>query len=304
MFIGVFRTTKLALQNFWRNLWLSIITIFILFLTLFSISIIAGLNLAADQAIKAVKDKVDVDIFFNTETPESEVLAAQVYLQGLENVKTVQYTSPEQALENFKAAHLDDENIQQSLAELKDNPLPASLTIKAQNLNDYENVLKSFEESEYNQYVQDKNFTNHKAIIDKLSLITKRIYQIGITVSLIFVIFSLIMVFNTVRIAIYSHREELSIMRLVGATDWFIRAPFVLEAVLYALISSISTMLLLYPLVLGATPYINHLFEGYDFDLLYYFHIYVWQIFALQLFTSLILSIVSSMIAIGRYLKS
>lgn len=292
------------MQNFWRNLWLSIITIFILFLTLFSISIIAGLNLAADQAIKAVKDKVDVDIFFNKETPESEVLAAQVYLQGLENVKTVQYTSPETALDNFKANHLDDENIQQSLEELADNPLPASLTVKAENLNDYESILKNFEESEYNQYVQERNFTDHKSIIDKLSLITKRIYQIGITVSLIFIVFSLIMVFNTVRIAIYSHREELGIMRLVGATDWFIRAPFILEAILYALIASIGTMLLLYPLVLGATPYINHLFEGYDFDLLYYFHIYWWQIFALQLFISLILSIVSSMVAIGKYLKS
>lgn len=304
MLLGVYRTTKLALQNFWRNLWLSIITIFILFLTLFSISIIAGLNLAADQAIKAVKDKVDVDIFFNKETPESEVLAAQLYLQGLENVKTVQYTSPEAALDTFKANHLDDENIQQSLEELADNPLPASLTVKAQNLNDYESILKSFEESEYNQYVQERNFTDHKSIIDKLSLITKRIYQIGITVSLIFIVFSLIMVFNTVRIAIYSHREELGIMRLVGATDWFIRAPFILEAILYALIASIGTMLLLYPLVLGATPYINHLFEGYDFDLLYYFHIYWWQIFVLQLFISLILSIVSSMVAIGKYLKS
>lgn len=283
---------------------MSIITIFILFLTLFSISIIAGLNLAADQAIKAVKDKVDVDIFFNKETSESDVLAAQTFLQDLENVKTVQYTSPEQALENFKNSHLDDENIQQSLEELEDNPLPSSLTVKADNLNDYDGILKSFEESEFNQYVQDKNFVDHKVIIDKLSLITKRIYQIGITVSIIFIVFSLIMVFNTVRIAIYSHREELSIMRLVGATDWFIRAPFILEAILYALIASIGTMLLLYPLVLGATPYINHLFEGYDFDLLYYFHIYWWQIFALQLFISLILSIVSSMIAISKYLKS
>lgn len=303
MLLNTYRTSRLAFQNFWRNLWLSVITIFILILTLFSISIIASLNLVADQAIKAVKEKVDVDIFFEAQTAESEILSAQVFLEGLGETKTVAYTSQEMALEDFTARHADSDTIQASLEELEDNPLPASLTVTANELEDYENIISQFEASEFNEYASEKNFSDHKAVIDNLSSITKRIYQIGIVVSCVFIFFSVIMMFNTIRIAIYSHREELSIMRLVGATNWFVRAPFFLESILYALIASITTMLVLYPLVIITSPYINHLFEGYDFNMLQYFQQYIWSVFAMQLFVSLILSITSSMLAIGRYLK-
>lgn len=303
MLVWTYRTSKIALKNFWRNLWLSVISIFILILTLFSISLILSLNLAAKQAIEAVKQKIDVDIYFNPEIAESEILSAQVYLENLAEVEEVKYISKDMALEEFKAKHSQDAAIQASLEDLQDNPLPASLVVKAKNLEDYERILSQFESSEFNKFVQNKNFTDHKLVIDKLSSITRKIYMIGIIVSLIFIIFSVIMVYNTIRIAIYSHREELNIMRLVGATNWFIRAPFFLEAILYALISSIVTIFLLYPLVYVASPYINHLFEGYDFNAIYYFQHYLWQIFALQLFVSLILSAGSSMVAIGRYLK-
>jgi len=302
--VWLYRTSKLAIQNFWRNLWLSVITLFILILTLFSISMIASLNLAAGQAIQAVKDKVDVDIFFNPQIAESEILRAQVFLEDLPQVKEVTYISQDMALENFKVEHENDVTIQESLTNLSENPLPASLVIRANNLEDYEAILTQFENSEFNKYVQDKNYSNHKLIIDKLSLITKRIYNVGIIVSLIFIFFSIVMVYNTIRVTIYSHREELNIMRLVGATNWFIRAPFLLEGVLYALIASITAMLLIYPIVLLASPYINNLFAGYNFDMLYYFYQYIWQIFTLQLLLSLLLSSGSSMVAIGRYLKS
>lgn len=304
MLVGFYRTSKLAVKNFWRNLWLSLITVFILILTLFFISLIFSLNLAADQAIKAVKEKVDVDIFFNSDISENEILRAQVYLKELPQVKEVTYVSQDAALENFKATHLNDETIQQSLEDLKDNPLPASLIIKANNLEDYDTILSQFQNSEFSKYAQKMNFTDHKLIIDKLSFITQRVYTGGIIVSIIFIFFSVIMVFNTIRITIYSHREELIIMKLVGATNWFIRAPFLLEGIFYALIASICSMLLLYPLIVIVAPYINHLFTGYDFDAVYYFQQYLWQIFIAQLLFSLILSAGSSMVAIGRHLKS
>jgi cell division transport system permease protein len=261
------------------------------------------MNLAASEGIKAVKDKINVDIYFNPEIAESEILSAQVFLENIPEVKEVKYVSKEKAMEDFKADHADDQTIQESLTDLTDNPLPASLVVKADNLEDYQNIITQFESSEFNKYAQNKNFSDHKYIIDRLSSVTKKIYMIGLVVSIIFIIFSIVMVFNTIRIAIYSHREELSIMRLVGATNWFIRAPFFLEAILYALVASIISMTLLYPLVMMVSPFINHLFEGYDFDAIYYFQHYLWEIFALQLFTSLILSAGSSMLAIGRYLK-
>lgn len=304
MIIWIGRTLKLALKNFWRNLWLSLITIFILILTLSSISIIASLNLIADQAIRAVKDKVDIDIFFDPQTAESNVLAAQVYLQELPDVAQVIYTSSNSALEQFKLEHVNDIQIQDSLNDLKNNPLPASLTIKANDLNKYDQIISEFEKSEYNKFATDKNFSDHKIVINKLSDITRRIYQFGIGVSLVFIFFSVIMVFNTIRIAIYTHKEELNIMRLVGATNFFIRTPFLMESILYALIASLITMAMFYPIIYLLSPYINHLFSGYDFDILKYFQKYLAQIFIMQMLISLTLAITSSMLAIGKYLKN
>ncbi|MFH0818713.1 MAG: permease-like cell division protein FtsX [Patescibacteria group bacterium] len=303
MFLAIFRAIKFALKNFWRNLWLSVITIFILFLTLFSISLIVSLNLVADQAIKAVKNKVDIDIFFNPETTEENILAAQSLIEEMPEVKNVVYISQALALENFKKDHTEDETIQQSLAELDENPLPASLVVKANDLNDYDAIISNFENSEYNKFTQSKNFSDHKIIINKLNSITKRLYQAGIGVSVVFVFFSIIMVFNTIRIAIYSHREELNIMKLVGATNWFIRGPFLLESVLYGIIGSVLTLGIFYPMIVMIAPYVNHFFLGYDFNILTYFQHYIWYIFIMQLALSLIVSILSSMIAIGKYLK-
>lgn len=303
MFLSVYRTSKFAVTNFRRNLWLSVVTIFILVLTLFTISLLAGVNLTAAQAINAIKEKIDVDIFFNVSTAEDKILEAQIYLKNLDEVKEVKFVSQDMALEQFKAKHEDDADIQISLEELDKNPLPASLVITAQNLDDYETIINKFEESPYNEYAQSKDFVNHQVVIERLNSLILRVYQFGLALTAIFIVISIIVVFNTVRLTIYSHRDELGIMKLVGATNWFIRAPFLLEGILYALIASILTMLIFYPLLVAVAPYVNTFFAGYNFDLLNFAFQYFWHIFALQLFISLILSLTSTSIAISRHLN-
>lgn len=303
MLVNLFRTSKFAAQNFRRNLWLSAITIFILVLTLFTISLVFTINLVADQAMNSVKDKIDIDIFFAPSTSESEIIEAQVFLQQMPEVDQVTYVSKEDALERFRSSHLEDPNIQESLAELEENPLPASLVVTAHELDDYRFILSNFEASQFNEFVQDKSFTDYQMVIDKLSNIIRRVYQIGFVLSIFFVIISVFVVFNTIRMATYAQREELGIMKLVGATNAFIRAPFFMEAMFYALISAVITILLFYPTVLLASPYINSFFEGYDFDFMFYFNQYVLHVFFLELAVALFLTTVSSMIAITRYLK-
>ncbi len=303
MLISIYRTSQFALQNFRRNLWLSIVTIFILFLTLFTISLVSGVNLMTSKAIDAVKEKVDIDIFFEPTTSEDKILEAQTFLKGLDEVKDAKYMSQEMALEQFKTTHADDLEIQASLEELDDNPLPASLIITAQELDDYQAIIDKFEASPYNSLAQSKDFVNHQDVIDRLNLVIKRVYQVGITISAIFIFISIIVVFNTVRLAIFSHREEIGIMKLVGATNWFIRAPFLLEGILYALIASLLTMVVMYPLVIAMSPYVDAFFTGYNFDLLQYINSYIWQIFVMQFLISLLLSLLSTSIAITRHLK-
>ncbi|MBU0731617.1 ABC transporter permease [Patescibacteria group bacterium] len=303
MFVNLFRTSKFAAQNFRRNLWLSVITVFILVLTLFTISLVFTINLVADQALNSIQEKIDIDIFFSSTASESDIIEAQVYLQQMPEVDQVTYISKDDALEKFAASHLDDPNIQESIAELEENPLPASLVVTAYELDDYKVILNNFEASQFNEFAQDKSFTDYQLVIEKLSNIINRIYQIGFILSIFFIIISVFVVFNTIRMATYAQREELGIMKLVGATNAFIRAPFFMEAIFYAILSAVITIVIFYPTVLLASPYINSFFEGYDFDFMYYFNQYVLHVFFLELAVALFLTTVSSMIAITRYLK-
>lgn len=303
MFVTLIRTSKFATQHFWRNLWISAITIFILTLTLFIVSLVGTLNLLASQAIHAVEEKIDIDLYFKTGTDETDILSAKVYLESLPEVTNVRYISKAEALDNFTAEHADDPDIQAALSELDNNPLPATLSVQADQLNQYEAIIQQFESSEYNNLVEDKNFSDHQAVIDRLSTITKRLYQGGLVVSAIFILISVIMLYNTIRVAIYSHREELGIMKLVGATNWFIRAPFLFEGVMYAFFASVLAGGLLAVMIFSIAPYINSFFQGYNFSLTIFFLHNFWLIALVQFAVSLVLAVGSTMLSIGRYLK-
>lgn len=303
MFVSIYRTSRFAIQNFWRNLWLSLVTVLILVLTLFLVSLVATLNVLADQSIQAVEDKIDINIDFAEDATEADIVAAQLYLQNLPEVKQVRYISNDEALQKFKEANADDPDVTTALEELDDNPLPASLVVQAYHLEDYEYVMKQFENSEYDLLAEKKNFADNQAIIDRLSAITWRMYQAGLIVSAVFVLISVVLMFNTIRLAIYAHREELGIMKLVGATNWFIRAPFILEGLLYAILASVLAMVLLWGGMLLAAPYVNNFFAGYNFSLQVLFYSHFGYIFAVQFGFSLLLAVGSSMISIGRYLK-
>ena len=302
-FTNLFRIIGFGLQNFRRNFWLSLVTIFILILTLFSISLVFTLNVVADNAIKSVKEQVDMDLFFDPTVPEDKVVAVQAYLESISEVKVVKYVSKEEALERFTEAHKDDLQIQESLQELEENPLPSALVVKAERLEDYSSIVIDLDNSEYSHLVSSRNFEDNQIIIDRLTTITDRIYQFGIGVSAIFIFVAILVVFNTLRMNMYTQREELGIMRLVGAQNMFIRMPFILESVLYGVFASIITILILFPLLSAVSPYIDSLFEGYDFNMFLYFTANFWAMLGIQILISIVISVISSMIAISRYLR-
>ncbi|MFA6272006.1 MAG: permease-like cell division protein FtsX [Patescibacteria group bacterium] len=297
------RILKFGFQNFKRNFWLSLVTVFILVLTLFSISVVFTLNVVADNAIKSVKDQVNIDVFFDPTVPEDKVVAVQAYLESISEVKNVEYISKEHALENFKEAHKDDLQIQESLSEIEENPLPSALVVKAFNLEDYSSIVVKLDNSEYSDLIASRNFEDNQIVIERLTKITDRIYQFGIGVSAIFILVAILVVFNTLRMNMYTQREELGIMRLVGAQNMFIRLPFVLESVLYGILASVITILILFPLLSAVSPYIDTLFEGYDFNMFAYFTANFWAMLGLQILISIVISVISGMIAISRYLR-
>ncbi len=302
-FLSFFRALKFAWQNFWRNIWLSVVTIFILVLTLFSITFSSGVNLVAQQAITLVKNKIDVSIYFTEKTLEEDVHKVQDDLAALPEVKGVTYISREEALAAFKEKNAKNPVVQEVLDVLGTNPLGATLVVQAKRIEDFPTILKVLDKPEYQTMIQDRDFEDNQQTIARLSDITNRVRQVGLVVSAVFAIIAVLVMFNTIRITIYAYREEISIMKLVGATNWFVRAPFILESVLYALIASAVALLIILPLVGVSAPYINHFFGEYNFDLLQYFQAHLWSLFGVQVLVGVVLAIVSSMIAIGRHLR-
>lgn len=303
MFVSTYRTIKFALQGFWRNIWLSIVTVIILVLTLFTLSMVGGINVIGNTAIKSIQEKIDVSVYFKPEVKDDEVINVNYRLSNLSQVKEVTYISKDQALEKFKEKHKDNPVIIESLEELAENPLGATLNVKANNINDYPAILSLLEEPDYSSLIQDINFQDNQQVINQLSSITKKVQKIGIIISGIFIVITILIVFNTIRITIYTHREEIGIMKLVGGTNWFVRAPFLLESILYGVFAALICVGIIYPLINVISPQVSNFFEGYNLDLMLYFKQHFWNILGLQLGFAVFLSVISSAVAVGKYLK-
>ena len=261
------------------------------------------MNVVANKAIASVEDKVDVSVYFKASIQESEILNARYRVESMSEVESVSYVSKEEALEKFKQQHANDPIILESLEQLETNPLGATLVIKAKSIEYYPRIMTFLEDPAYEQLIQDKNYEDNKEVVDKLNDLSNRIQRIGIIISVIFIIIAVLIIFNTIRINIYTHREEIGIMKLVGASNWFVRAPFLVESFMYAFLSVILCLAIMYPLLGVVAPQVNNFFTGYNLDIVDYFSSNFWKIVGLQFVFAIVLSIFSSGIAIGRYLK-
>lgn len=303
MFLTLYRALRFALQGFWRNIWLSVVTIIILVLTIFSVSLVSGINVVGREAVNALQDKIDVSVYFFPEVSESDVQNVQYRLESLGSVKNVTYVSREQALADFREKHKGDQEIIDSLNQLTQNPLGATLVIKAKSVDSYPVILEVLDDKDYQKLIQDRNFEDNQAVIDKLADISRRVERAALALSAVFIIISILIIFNTIRITIYTHREEIGIMKLVGASNWFIRFPFVIESIFYAIIAVVISLALLYPFVQLVSPQLQSFFDGSNFSLLGYFTSHFLYILVFQLGFAIILSVISSAVAVGRYLR-
>lgn len=302
MVFSSFRVIKFAGQDFFRNFWLSFVTLTILVLALFSVNLLIIFNLVTKSAIGAIENKIDVNVYFKDTISEDQVMNVQKYIESLNGVKQVEYISRDKALENFKARHQDNPKILDSLVELEKNPLGASLIIKAGNPDDYPVILENLQDPQYDHLIESKNFDDHKQVVDRIMGITRRVNTGVAIVALIFTLISILIIFNAIRMAIYSHREEIVAMKLVGATNWFVRAPYLLQGVIFSFASVILTIAIVYPLLGFIQPYVAMILES-DFNVIQYFNVNFALIFGAQFIGALFLNLISSFWAVNKYLR-
>ena len=304
MFLVSFgRSILFALQSFWRNIWLSLATVFIICLALLSINFLIIINAISDSAIVAVQDRIDVSVYFKPAVREAKIAEVKNQWEALPQVKNIVYKSPEENLEDFKLRHQNDPSIQETLKELEGNPLGATLIIKAKDLQAYPEILRALDNPAYADLVEEKNYDDHQVIISRLNGITDSFKKGALIVSLLFAIISILIVFNTVRIAIFTHQNEISIMKLVGANNWLVRAPFIWESIIAGIIACLIVLAIIYPLLSFIQPYLAKFLQGVDFNLIGYFNHHLIWIFGGQLIGIIIINFFSSMVAVGKYLK-
>ena len=303
MFILSFlRVIKFSLQDVARNIWLSIITVIIITLALFSVNLLLAVKILTSATVSAVKEKVDVSLYLKSEAPEDFILALKSQVSNLDSVKQVDYVSKQAALQSFREKHKNNPEILQALLELGKNPLSPSLIIKPKDINNYDELIVSLNKID-NDIIESRNFDDHKAILAKINNITEKANQAGLFVSSLFVLITILVVYNAVRVAIFTHKREIGIMKLVGASTWFIRAPYLISGMIYAFLGVIMIIVIIYPFLNLIQPYLSAFFSGFEVNLLTYYNSNFLFIFGLEFLAASLINILASLVAVGKYSK-
>jgi len=295
----IYLILKLAFQSFARNRLLSLASTLVMALTLLTISIIMMLNFFSDEFIESINKRIDVEIFFKDTASTAEIGRVKDNLTARQDVSEVVFISKEQALSIWREQMKDNKQLLEIIDE-KDNPLPASLKVKSKDPNSIPEIVSYVRGSRWSDLIHKLSYDENKNIIERILRITGNTKKIGWVLSGIFVVVSILIVYNTMRITIFTRREEIEIMRLVGATGSFVTWPFIIEGILYGLIAAVSAVV-----VLGITLYFASpaIYQYTKFDVMTTFFGHLWTIAGSSFGVGLVLSIATAGFAVRKYLK-
>lgn len=295
------RTIRSGFVGFWRNAFVSLAAIFVMMVTLFTIGAVLFLGQLLEVSLSQIKDKVDINVYFTTDAADGDMMALKSSLEALSEVEEVTYISREEALQAFASRHEDDTLTLQALEELGENPLGAALRVRTKETSQYEGVAAFLAEQETDgAFIDRVNYAQNKEAIDRLSAIISAVERVSYFTTITLIVASILITFNTVRLAIYTSREEISVMRLVGASNMFIRGPFLLQGLMYGVVAGILTLLLFYPLTLWLGEGTAAFFELDIFE--YYVRNFAY-VFLIIIGSGMLLGTISSGLAIARYLR-
>ena len=299
------RITKSGFVNFSRSGITSWAAVLVVTITLSVITALILLQAVLNSSLEQIKNKVDVTIYFTVDAPENKIMSLKSSLERLPEVEQASYVSATEALAMFRERHKSDYPTIAALDEIKDNPLGGYLNVKAKEVSQYESIA-NFLKGDYalvsgsTSIIDKVNYNQNKNVIDRLNNIISGAQKLGFLVTLILTIISIIITFNTIRLTIFISKEEISVKRLVGASNMRIRAPFMIEGAIYGVIATIFTLAIFWP----ATAYLgNNMTNFLGLNLYDYYVSNLLQISAIVLLSGILLGMISSFIAIRKYLN-
>jgi len=299
------RILKAGWINFTRNGVVSAAAVLVMTITLSVIGSLIFLQAVLQNSLEGIKDKVDITIYFTLNTSEDKIFSLKGALEKLPEVKAIAYVSADEALQAFRKKHENDYLVIQALEELDENPLNAYLNVKAMEASQYEGIVKFLEGDSAKvlggaSIIDKINYNQNKFIIDRLVGIINGAQKLGFIVTAILILISILVTFNTIRLAIFTFREEIRVMRLVGASRAYIRGPFLVEGAISGILSGLIAMLLFLPATLWLG---NKMTTFLGLNLFEYYLQNIWQMLVILLGFGILLGVISSFLAVNKYLK-
>ena len=300
----ILRIIKFAFQNFWRNFWLSLVTVSMMVVTLLTVNMLIVMTLVGQRAVAYVQDKVEVSMYFHADVPIERVQSAADFLRSLSQVRDVSIITPEEALKRFEARHANDPTVLKSLDEVGGNPFGPTLVVKANDPSDFPFILAALDRPQFKDDIRDKDYADYQSVIENIQSKIAQARLFGGVLAVAFLVISMLIVFNTIRIGIVIHREEIGIMKLVGASSGFVRAPFLVEAVLCSLIATLIAAAVTVPMVAALDPALGAFFDGAStINLLGFYKQYGFVLFGLEFVVLSLVGMVATGFAMRKYLK-
>jgi len=306
IFTNLKRIIKTGFVDFWRNGFVSLASILVFTVTLFIIgSLILG-GVVLDSALNQIRSQVDINVYMTLEAPENEILILRDRVADLPEVQEAIYISREEVLVQFKEKYADNYTVLQSIEVLDDNPLPAEINIRSDDPSQYEGIAR-FLDSETivsggsGGIIEKINYHDNKNAIDKLANLIDSLDRAGLYLTIIFIFIAVAVAFNTIKLVIFTSREEISVMRLVGASDSYIRGPFIIEGAMYGIAATVITLLLLYPITKWASLATDNFYGA--MDLAAYYLDNILRIGLVLLISGVFLGMFSSFLAVKKYLN-
>ena len=301
MFTSLKRVFKSGWQNFFRDGGLAVATVFILVL---AISLFTSLFLfqgLSQFLISSLEEKADISVYFKEEVPEVEIFQVKEELAKVPEIKEIKYVSREKALADFIQRHKDNPVLMASLEEVGKNPFLASLNIRAFTAGQYQLISNFFENPSLKNLVEKVDYYQRKPVIERIFSLATTFNQAFLLLSIILAVAAILVIFNTIRLAIYNSGEEIKIQRLVGASNWFIRGPFLVQGAISGTISALICLLVFGLIIWGLGPKMEIFFP--DLNIFNFFVTNFWTIVFIQFASGIFLGVISSFLATRKYLK-
>lgn len=301
--LKLFRTFNEGFQNFRRDAWLTVVTIIVMSLALYLMGIAFFSGYGILNALNNLEDKVNISMNFDFDVSEEDILNIKKEIEKIEEVKSVTYIPSDEAFERMKNTYGSDEIYMQVLDTIGQNPYPSSLIIVAKDSSDYEKIDKYLKDNYEDKLLNNKqsDYDSNKTAMDNIHRFIAFVRNVSLGFGLIMIFVAILLNLNTIRMSLYANRKEFEIMRLVGASNLYVKLPTIFEGFLYGLTSSILTIICLIGTVFATSSYIKTKIPEIDIAGFYVKHLF--EMGLIVVVAGIFISTLSSYLAIRRYLE-